>query len=185
MTRNRKYVLATGIGLLAIAAAATAFAVSNDNRAGRDAAYDLNRDGTISLAEVRQVGQRQFEVLDVDKNGAISGAELPLMIQTVSMHSGGIGRPGFREDGRNHQSAERSEISQQPSAPRNGEIAPPQPVGPLPLDFNGDGSVQSAEFIAGFAAPFALKDFDGNGTLSAEEMRSGGHDGGGRRGHRH
>ena len=185
MTRNRKYVLGAGIGLLALAAAATAFTLSSADRAGRDAAFDLNGDGSISLIEIRQISQRQFEVLDVDKNGAISGAELPLMLQSVSSHRGGFGGPGFREDAQGEQSGDRSEISQQQAAPRNGETAAPQPLGPLPLDFNGDGSVQSAEFIAGFAAPFALKDFDGNGTLSAEEMRSGGQDRGSRRGHRH
>lgn len=185
MTLNRKLLAGAGIGLVAVAAAATAFAVTYSGKSGRYAAFDLNGDNAIALTEVRETGQRRFDVLDVDRNGAISGAELPLMLHGSDPRGGSFGGPVRRRDGRQALSADSGDSTAQPigSVGNGGEV--PQPMESLPMDYNGDGAIQATEYVAGFTAPFALKDIDNNGTLSDQEMRSGSFARGDRRGQRH
>jgi hypothetical protein len=182
MTLNKKLLVGAGIGL---AVAAAAFALSYSGKSGRYAAFDLNGDNAVALTEVREIGQRRFAVLDVDSNGAIAGAELPLMLHGSDQRGGGLGGPVSRPDDRRALAADSADSAapQIGSGDTGGEV--PQALASLPMDYNGDGAIQGNEYVAGFTAPFALRDIDGDGTLADEELRSGRHERGERRGQRH
>jgi Ca2+-binding EF-hand superfamily protein len=177
MTYNKKILFATGLGLVGLVAAAAAFAVSFPGKPGRYAGFDLNGDAAISLTEIREVGQRRFDVFDIDGNGEISGAEIPLMLRWTDPHMSGSSEPVPRRGNRPSTPLDPNNYAEQG--------AEPGLVQSLQMDFDGDGAIQGAEFVAGFTAPFALRDIDGDGTISDDEMRSGGFNRGERRGKGH
>ncbi|QAY79461.1 hypothetical protein [Sphingosinicella sp. BN140058] len=150
MMTNKKKILLGGGGIALLAAAAAGFAFAPGPRGL--AAADLDGNGEITAAELRSAAQQKFAEADADKDGKLTGEELPRR-----------GRGGHR--GRHHDGPP------PPATPQPGVAAEaaPQPSRPK-LDADGDGAVTAAEFAVGFEARFARADADHNGIVSAAEL---------------
>jgi hypothetical protein len=178
MNKKRKIALGAGGGVALLALAAAGFALAPEGRGPGRA--DLNGDGQVSAAEIEQSGKQRFAELDADKDGKLSGAEMP---------RGRGGREGRGGHGRVERGREegpqlyqvvqpaaaaapggQSGAAPQPqAAPQQVLLAPVRPQRPSP-DANGDGALTLAEFLAGHRQRLTRADSNGDGALSAEEL---------------
>ncbi len=120
---------------------------------------DTNRDGRLSVRELRQAWSRLREY-DQDGDGKLGKNELPRQVQLSVVKGAG------------------TNVGVLPPAPmvrgRDGMPANPRgtaPAGPLwfrKMDVNGDGDVSPREFL-GSPEDFARIDTDGDGLISLEE----------------
>lgn len=179
MTRKNKILLGAGGGVALLAAAGLAFAAPDGPQ--RFAAADLDRDGQVAAAEIQQVARQRFAAFDVNGDGSIAGAELELMHETRSGRGGWDRHRGDRQ----RESRNAGPDAQAAPAPKPATVqqaAAPQQARPGG-DFDGDGAISLAEFQRRIATRYMLLDTDGNGTVSAEELKAV-HEGRGGRGRR-
>ena len=175
MNRKKKIILGAGGGIALLAAAGTAFAVNADC-SGRNRA-DLNKDGQVSAAEIEQSGKQRFAELDADKDGKLSGAEMP---RGRGGREGRGGHGRVERDGKEGPQlyevvqpapvAAQQGAAPQPQAARQQVLlAPVRAERPSP-DADGDGALTLAEFLAGHRQRLTRADSNGDGALSAEEL---------------
>jgi Ca2+-binding EF-hand superfamily protein len=120
---------------------------------------DTNRDGRLSIREMRQA-VKLLETLDRDGDGQLSQAEIPRSFQ-LSLARGGVG---------NNRLPPRLAAVVFRAGPFRAPLPRPT-AGPLwfrLMDRNGDGDVSRREF-PGTDEEFAAIDTDGDGLISAEE----------------
>lgn len=111
-------------------------------------------------------GNPIIRVIDADKNGVISAAEIvsaPGLIATLDTNSDGVVSAGELHPPRPADAPERPAPPVDDSRPR-----PTDPV-MLALDANGDGALNAAE-IAGAAASLKALDSNADGSLTRDEV---------------
>jgi Ca2+-binding EF-hand superfamily protein len=120
---------------------------------------DTNRDGRLSIRELRQAWNR-LRQHDVDGDGLIRKDELPRQCQLAVTRGAVYGYAYY---------GDRLRIAQAAAAPPQGPVEKPAaPVWFLKMDLNGDGDVSPREFL-GTLEDFARIDTDGDGLISLEE----------------
>jgi Ca2+-binding EF-hand superfamily protein len=148
-------------GLQVKAMAAIASLGITDEGKGIFDLIDTNRDGRLSVRELRQA-VKLIEELDQDGDGAISRAEIPRHYHMTVQRgpAGNVGGFGVRR------------VVFAANGARFGNRPVPQPTaGPLwfrKMDRNRDGDVSRREFL-GTDEEFRRIDTDGDGLISAEE----------------
>lgn len=171
MTKRNKILLGAGGGVAALlAAGALATAGPHGHRGGH---ADLNRDGQVTSAEITQAARVRFNAFDVNRDGSLAGAELTLMQQ----------ERGERGNRRRHGTRGDRPIQPQPPQAQPQEAstvaasAATPAAAPIPRqlrnDFDGNGAISFAEFRRGMATRYMLLDSNGDGTVSAEELKQG------------
>lgn len=141
------------------------------------AELDADHDGQVTAAEMKlhhearadaRAERREtrmeehFARLDTDKSGGLSAAEL----EAGHRGKGGEGRHGQhgkrdgKPDGGDHGPGHRM-----------GAGGPGMMMGKM-ADADGDRTVTKAEFVAAAVAHFATADANGDGTVSADEMKA-------------
>lgn len=110
----------------------------------RFAQMDTDHDGALTKAEFLSEAASVFDAMDADSSGALTKEEY----MAVRMGPQGGGNPA------------RQETMQARKAARF-----------QPMDTDGDGRVNRAEFLAGHEREFALADRNGDGRVTAEEFR--------------
>jgi Ca2+-binding EF-hand superfamily protein len=141
------------------AQAAVASLTISDEGKGLFDLIDTNRDGRLSVREMRQA-VRLLEQLDRDGDGAISRSEIPRSYQLSVQR----GPAGFDGGGPRRVIVANGRVV-------NGRPAPEPNAGPLwfrKMDRNRDGDVSRKEFL-GSDEEFRRIDADGDGLISAEE----------------
>lgn len=127
----------------------------------RFAKMDANADGVLNDADKAAMVAKRFAAMDADKNGALTEAEF------VAAHQA---RADKREDRREKRMGRgNAEGKMGRHGGRHG--------GGMKMiaraDTNGDKAVSQAEFRAAAEARFAKADANSDGTISADERKSG------------
>jgi hypothetical protein len=175
MNQRRKIAIGAGGGVALLALAAAGFALAPEGRGPGRA--DLNGDGQVSAAEIEQSGKQRFAELDADKDGKLSGAEMP---RGRGGREGRGGHGRVERDGKEGPQlyevvqpapvAAQQGAAPQPQAARQQVLlAPVRAERPSP-DADGDGALTLAEFLAGHRQRLTRADSNGDGALSAEEL---------------
>jgi len=168
MTKRNKLLIGAGGGVAILAAAAALAVAAPDGRHGRMG--DLNGDGQITTAEIDQAARQRFTAFDVNGDGNLTGAELDLAQEDRGERRGG------RHGGRGGPGPEQPAPA--PAAGPAGQVTQVQPA-PIRNDFDGNGAVSFAEFRRGMATRYMLIDTNGDGTVSAAELKAAPHGRGG------
>jgi Ca2+-binding EF-hand superfamily protein len=122
------------------------------------AMFDADRDGNISLAELRDGSAKLFQAIDTNGDGRITKDEMRAHHEKLmATHGGG---PGGRM-----------------GPPPGDHRGPPPPGGPHPprfedLDSDHDGAVTLAEFQQHLEQHFAMVDTNHDGVLSHDELEA-------------
>jgi hypothetical protein len=108
-----------------------------------------------------------LRVLDADKDGVISAAEIvnaPALIATLDTNADGV------VSAQELRPARPADAPERPAPPADNSH--PRPIIPvmLALDANGDGDLSAAE-IAAAAVSLKALDLNGDGTLTRDELR--------------
>ena len=121
------------------------------------AMFDADRDGNITLAELRDGAAKLFRAIDADGDGRITRDEMRAHHEKLmAAHHGGPG---------GHM-----------GPPPQGHAGPP-PGGPHPprfeeLDTDHDGAISLAEFQQHLEQHFATLDANQDGVLSHDELEA-------------
>ena len=141
-------------------AACASLSISEDGKGLFDL-IDTNRDGRLSVRELRQA-VRLVEQLDRDGDGAVSRGEIPRSYQLTVARGGSVADPrGVR----------RVAVAAAAGMANGRPVPQPTNAGPLwfrKMDRNRDGDVSRKEFL-GTDEEFRKIDADGDGLISAEE----------------
>ena len=177
MEKKKKILLGAGGGIALLAAtAAVAAGLGMGCEPRGVAAADLNKDGQVSAAEVEQSGKQRFASFDANKDGKLTGDEMPRDRGDGGRH----GRGGEDDMPQAYQVVPAAAVTAQPGAPAHPGAAAQQPAVPqqvmlVPvrseqprMDANGDGAVTIAEFLPGHRQRLTRADANGDGALSAE-----------------
>jgi Ca2+-binding EF-hand superfamily protein len=131
-------------------------------------AFDQDKDGTLTKAEVPGRFQGLFERVDANKDGVLTADEIRSGASAQTPVGDGGGPAGPPRGEPNGDGARDG---------RGGEGRRGGPFGPDPLiaalDLNRDGALSSDE-IANVASVLQRFDRDGNGTIDFEEIFAGG-----------
>jgi Ca2+-binding EF-hand superfamily protein len=118
---------------------------------------DTNRDGRLSVRELRTAWQR-VSAWDKDGDGCVARAEMPRQVQLIlSRGPAGVGRQAMMV-----KSVMLNGRQQPPAMPAKG------PLWFRKMDRNGDGDVSPREFL-GSPEDFKKIDTNGDGLIDAEE----------------
>jgi Ca2+-binding EF-hand superfamily protein len=140
-------------------AACASLSISDEGKGLFDL-IDTNRDGRLSVRELRQAA-RLVAQLDRDGDGAVSRGEIPRSYQLSVARGASVVDPG---------GARRVVVATAGNVV-NGRPAPQPTAGPLwfrKMDRNRDGDVSRKEFL-GTDEEFRRIDADGDGLISADE----------------
>jgi hypothetical protein len=123
------------------------------------AMFDADRDGNISLAELRDGAARLFRAIDADGDGRITKEEM--RAHHAKLMAGHPGGPGGHM-----------------GPPPGGHAGPPPggPHGPPrfeDIDGDHDGVISLAEFQQLLERHFAMLDTNHDGVLSRDELEAG------------
>jgi hypothetical protein len=179
-----KIAVGAGGGAALLGLAAAGFALAPER--GGPGMADLNKDGQVTAAEIDQSGKQRFAQLDTNKDGKLSGDEMP------GGRGGHDGRGGYGRGERGGDGARLYQVVQpapgsagQPGAlpqvqgaPQQLLLAPVRAEG-RSMDPDGDGAVTLAEFLAGHRQRLIRADTNGDGALSKAELAARPHRGGG------
>lgn len=137
--------------------------------------WDLDGDGSVSLAEARKQRTSIFKMFDEDGNGAYSKAEIAAIdVHKLMQLEGGMGPGGERPEGAPPPKGTPPQ-GEPPKAPPPGQAgakgAPPSAVEMMKrLDTDGNGTVTSTEFVGGADQWFEMRDRNGDGVLTAADF---------------
>lgn len=142
---------------------------------------DANHDGKLDIAEFRADAQRFFDVLDRDKDGKISSAEVDyyernIVPEILSVNTSDAGGSFIRvalqapaaDDGGDDPEATKQKLNGNQGAVPFSLFQEPEPV--RSADRNLDGVVTLKEFLAQADRHFAALDRKGDGLLTLDEL---------------
>lgn len=131
---------------------------------------DLDRSGSVSLAELTADADRFFKTLDVDGDGRIGGEEMTRyeeQIAPASLRAAGGARPvGYGKTNADGVADFASEANVQRAARQNAPDGKAQPA-PRP---SSSMSESDASILAAIPQPVAMTDVDMSGSVTTDEF---------------
>lgn len=125
------------------------------------AKMDANADGTLNEADKAAMVAKHFATMDADKNGSLSQAEF------AAAHEARAEKREDRREKRMGRGGPEGKMGRHGGRHSGG-------MKMLAMaDTNGDKAVSKAEFRAAAEARFAKADTNSDGTISADERKSG------------
>lgn len=133
-------------------------------RRGKLERLDADKDGKVTLAEMKRSAAGKFQQLDANADGRVTQAELQTHHEQM--------RAKFAEK----RAARRAEGDTEPSARgKRWREKHAQMIGRFfeKMDSNRDGAIDAAEFESKLARKFARMDTNRDGAIEASELRHG------------